>query len=524
MSKTVLCAIDINRPKEERRVLETALRLAELDGAQLDVITVVPDFGSSVVGAYLQDHHVKTAKDDAGKTLKAFCDDVLGTDTDTRVRHLVAVGSVYGEVLHAANINEADLIVIGAHRPDFKDYLLLCPRTQADVAITGCKVVQNLRALNGAQARGKTAEATYGRNSHNFFRGGGRRLYVTSNDIFVRHGWSSGVLYDNHALRLNRHDARGMRAVVARNHIEGMITRRSKGGAVPMNMLIEQNYIVANPMTRPALSFHGGAASIRNNIVVEHATARQPRGGAGFRSFVSFDWDGTVRATGQMPFLIHHNSFILLRKNAAPEIVFQKDNPLPHVLIGNNLVWAEHMGDPEGVWPLDTTSLGWDARYRGARLGWAGLRDQTLPRTLRAGDAVTVPYWTDMLGWDLSQTDFAGEAGRHVIEVAIGGKRAKFDAQRGEAQFAFLPDGVRITNRSGRPWPKGAGFRLHCDRGTTPSPMQTAYGHPPGTLSLYRPQPGSSAWQSGDSAMWWPHDFLGRIRPSAASKGAVEPS
>ncbi len=124
MTKTVLCAVDINRPDEEAHVLETAKRMADLDGAQLDVITVVPDFGASLVGAYFQDHHVQTARDGAGKLLSAFVRDVLGDAADDKVRHLVAVGNVYEEVLKTAKLSSAGLIVIGAHRPDFKDYLL----------------------------------------------------------------------------------------------------------------------------------------------------------------------------------------------------------------------------------------------------------------------------------------------------------------------------------------------------------------------------------------------------------------
>jgi len=124
MTQTVLCAIDINRPDEEENVLRTAKRLADLDAAQLDLITVVPDFGASVVGAYFQDHEVKTAKDGAADMLHAFGAKVLGEEANASVRHVVAIGSVYEEVLKTADLSGADLIVIGAHRPDLKDFLL----------------------------------------------------------------------------------------------------------------------------------------------------------------------------------------------------------------------------------------------------------------------------------------------------------------------------------------------------------------------------------------------------------------
>lgn len=124
MTQRVLCAIDINRPQEEARVLQMAKRLADLDGANLDVITVVPDFGATVVGAFFQDHQVKSAQDGAAETLKSFVRETLGEEADANVRHVVAIGTAYEEVLKAAKLSGADLIVIGASRPDFKDYLL----------------------------------------------------------------------------------------------------------------------------------------------------------------------------------------------------------------------------------------------------------------------------------------------------------------------------------------------------------------------------------------------------------------
>lgn len=139
MSMTVLCAIDINRPDEERKVLEAAKRMADLDQAQLDVITVVPDFGATVVGAYFQDHHVETARDGAADQLSGFCGEVLGSEANASVRHLVAVGTVYEQVLEAAKVSGAGLIVIGAHRPDFKDYLL-GPNASRVVRHSDCSV------------------------------------------------------------------------------------------------------------------------------------------------------------------------------------------------------------------------------------------------------------------------------------------------------------------------------------------------------------------------------------------------
>ena len=48
----------------------------------------------------------------------------LGDEVNGKLRHLVAVGKAYQEILHVAEKDGADLIVLGAHAPDLKDYLL----------------------------------------------------------------------------------------------------------------------------------------------------------------------------------------------------------------------------------------------------------------------------------------------------------------------------------------------------------------------------------------------------------------
>lgn len=139
MIKTVLCAVDINSVDEDKKVLLTAAKLANVDGAQLDVVAVVPDFGTTVVGRYFEDHQIKTAKDTAYDLLSAFVEQTLGSEANTSVRHIVAVGSVYEEVLKAAKLVSADLIVIGAHRPDLKDYLI-GPNASRVVRHASCSV------------------------------------------------------------------------------------------------------------------------------------------------------------------------------------------------------------------------------------------------------------------------------------------------------------------------------------------------------------------------------------------------
>lgn len=124
MSKRILCAVDVDAPQEDSAVLDVAGQLAKIDNAQLDIVSVVPDFGSSLVGSYFEEgHHEKMVAEVKSKLIK-LSTAVLGEATDRDVRHIVATGSVYQEILNTAEKAGSDLIVIGAHDPDLKDFLL----------------------------------------------------------------------------------------------------------------------------------------------------------------------------------------------------------------------------------------------------------------------------------------------------------------------------------------------------------------------------------------------------------------
>lgn len=124
MTTSILAAIDVSQPELDREVLRVAERLARLDGARLDVITVVPDFGMSVVGQYFDKDFHDRAVARARRILNDFVIGVIGAEANRSVRHIVATGKAYEEILHAAREAGSDLIVIGAHKPELRDYLL----------------------------------------------------------------------------------------------------------------------------------------------------------------------------------------------------------------------------------------------------------------------------------------------------------------------------------------------------------------------------------------------------------------
>jgi len=139
MTGLVLCAIDISQPDHEAQVLRRAAQLAELDKARLDVMTVLPDFGTSMVGSYFKADYHDQAVADARRDLSALVERVLGAEANAAVRHVVSTGTVYEEVLRVARVDGASLIVIGSHRPALRDYLL-GPNASRVVRHSDCSV------------------------------------------------------------------------------------------------------------------------------------------------------------------------------------------------------------------------------------------------------------------------------------------------------------------------------------------------------------------------------------------------
>lgn len=124
MKKSILCAVDLGASQDDNEVLKTAARLAALDDAQLDVVTVIPDYGSSHVGGFFDKDFSKKLLKETQSNLSTFVEGCLGQEVNADVRHVVVQGTVYAEVLKTAEAANSDLIVVGAHNPDLKDFLL----------------------------------------------------------------------------------------------------------------------------------------------------------------------------------------------------------------------------------------------------------------------------------------------------------------------------------------------------------------------------------------------------------------
>jgi nucleotide-binding universal stress UspA family protein len=122
MYANILVAVDLGEPDHEVKSIETAVEYAKAFGATLQVMTVLPDYGLSLVGSFFPAGYEKQAIEHANNALHEFT--ARHVPEGVRHRHIVAHGSIYREILRYADEVKADLIVISASTPGPEDYLL----------------------------------------------------------------------------------------------------------------------------------------------------------------------------------------------------------------------------------------------------------------------------------------------------------------------------------------------------------------------------------------------------------------
>lgn len=122
MFKTILLPVDISAEASWSKALPAALRLCRPENGVLHVVTVVPDFGLSVVGGFFEKGFEEKALHEIGVKLTAWVSQHVPDDVE--VHPHVLHGRVYEEIMRAADRLNVDAIVMGSHTPELSDYLL----------------------------------------------------------------------------------------------------------------------------------------------------------------------------------------------------------------------------------------------------------------------------------------------------------------------------------------------------------------------------------------------------------------
>lgn len=122
--QNIAAFVDLDDESSRRKVLPTAIDYAKHTGARLHVLSIVPDgmFKMTIVAQLIPEDYERKLIDDARRRLAKVIEE-HATD-DVQLEQYVRFGSVYKEALRFAHDVEADLIVVGAHKPELTDYIL----------------------------------------------------------------------------------------------------------------------------------------------------------------------------------------------------------------------------------------------------------------------------------------------------------------------------------------------------------------------------------------------------------------
>lgn len=125
MYKNILYPVDIVEEDSWKNSLPIVKEFVAKFGAKLHVMTAIPDYGMSIVSQYFPKDAVEKAREKTQHHLQSFVDEHL-RDKEIDLGNVIVKkgGSVYQAIIDAGNKINADLIMISAHRPDLKDYLL----------------------------------------------------------------------------------------------------------------------------------------------------------------------------------------------------------------------------------------------------------------------------------------------------------------------------------------------------------------------------------------------------------------
>lgn len=121
MFNNILCAVDLDDEHSWKKALPKAVELCG-DSGNLHLLTVVPEFGLSMISQYFPSDFEQTTLTAAKDALRTFIDKHVPKNISSRA--IIAQGRAYEQILRVADEVGCDAIVMAAGNPDLAQYLL----------------------------------------------------------------------------------------------------------------------------------------------------------------------------------------------------------------------------------------------------------------------------------------------------------------------------------------------------------------------------------------------------------------
>ncbi|MGM0986357.1 MAG: universal stress protein [Pseudomonadota bacterium] len=123
MYSKIMLPVDLNEEASWKKALPTALTLCQTFGAELILVTVLPDYRMPLVGSYFPKDFAQKAHDAVHEAQRRFVEEQV--PPEVTVHRIIVDGSPWEAIVKAAKKLEVDLIVMASHnKRKFADYVL----------------------------------------------------------------------------------------------------------------------------------------------------------------------------------------------------------------------------------------------------------------------------------------------------------------------------------------------------------------------------------------------------------------
>lgn len=123
MFSKILIPVDLENELFAEKALAVAVQQATDSDAELHVVTVIPGFGMSMVGAFFPEDAMEKALTAVTKKLNQYVQNKIPKSVNVTAK--VLQGKSHKEILKESKAVEADLIVIPSHNVTKVDKVLL---------------------------------------------------------------------------------------------------------------------------------------------------------------------------------------------------------------------------------------------------------------------------------------------------------------------------------------------------------------------------------------------------------------
>lgn len=122
MYKNIIVTVDLSEKSSIKTILAPALSFASSINSKIHLVHIIPDFGTKMLAGYLPKNWVEHQKRKCSEQIENIISKYI--PQDMKVEYQIDRGAIYDKVIDYAGKVKADLIIVSAVHPKFKDYML----------------------------------------------------------------------------------------------------------------------------------------------------------------------------------------------------------------------------------------------------------------------------------------------------------------------------------------------------------------------------------------------------------------